>query len=108
MPLGHAPGKAAAPIASEPEDLSTPRRPTAGATVTTAGLAIRAARQQGAAHGTEPRRPRPAAACPPDPRPRRAARLGDDRRRQPPPHVPRARRRPRRRRVRRPVLPPAA
>src|SRR3954469_2882112 len=36
MPLGHAPGKAAAPIASEPEDLSTPRRPTAGATVTTA------------------------------------------------------------------------
>src|SRR3954447_2871750 len=36
MPLGHAPGKAAAPIASEPEDLSTPRRPTAAATVTTA------------------------------------------------------------------------
>src|SRR4051812_15668377 len=48
------------------------------------GLAIRAARQQGAAHGTEPRRPRPAAACPPGPRPRRAARLGDDRRGQPP------------------------
>src|SRR3954447_6126926 len=36
MPLGHAPGKAAAPIASAPEDLSTPRRPTAAATVTTA------------------------------------------------------------------------
>src|SRR3954452_10921382 len=36
MPLGHVPGKAAAPIRSEPEDLSNTGRPTAGCTVTTA------------------------------------------------------------------------
>src|SRR4051812_14460894 len=131
MPLGHAPGKAAAPIASEPEDLSTPRRPTAAATVTTAasrpgphgskeqhmaqsrGVPARApapgaAGQQGApsapGRGPPPRGAASPPAPPPRPPPPRAAPGGGG----PPPPFPGPPRRARRGRVRRPVLPAAA